>query len=71
MNSKFTKMTRRLFAQLFTYAGLPFWDWRNSRAAFNACIGNCGAPGGCRHWSDCSVHNEPLYPAGPCDCGRG
>jgi len=22
-----------------------------------------------RHLSDCSVHNEPAYPAGPCDCG--
>ena len=21
------------------------------------------------HWSDCSVYNEPAYPAGPCDCG--
>lgn len=21
------------------------------------------------HDSDCSVHNEPAYPAGPCDCG--
>lgn len=21
------------------------------------------------HWSDCSVHNEPAYPAGECDCG--
>jgi hypothetical protein len=21
------------------------------------------------HWSDCAVHNEPAYPAGPCDCG--
>jgi hypothetical protein len=21
------------------------------------------------HWSDCSVHNEPAYPNGPCDCG--
>ncbi len=20
------------------------------------------------HWSDCSVHNEPAFPAGPCDC---
>ena len=20
------------------------------------------------HWSDCSVYNEPAYPAGPCDC---
>lgn len=20
------------------------------------------------HWSDCSVHNEPAYPGGPCDC---
>lgn len=21
------------------------------------------------HASDCAVHNEPAYPAGPCDCG--
>lgn len=21
------------------------------------------------HDSDCAVHNEPAYPAGPCDCG--
>ena len=21
------------------------------------------------HWSDCSVHNEPAYRNGPCDCG--
>lgn len=23
----------------------------------------------CGHASDCAVHNEPAYPAGPCDCG--
>ena len=23
------------------------------------------------HWSDCAIHNEPAYPAGPCDCGAG
>lgn len=22
------------------------------------------------HASDCAVHNEPAYPAGPCDCER-
>lgn len=22
-----------------------------------------------QHASDCAVHNEPAYPAGPCDCG--
>ena len=22
------------------------------------------------HWSDCAVHNEPAYPAGPCNCGE-
>lgn len=22
------------------------------------------------HWSSCAVHNEPAYPAGPCDCGN-
>jgi len=21
------------------------------------------------HWSDCAVHNEPAFPAGPCNCG--
>lgn len=21
------------------------------------------------HWSDCTIYNEPAYPAGPCDCG--
>ncbi len=21
------------------------------------------------HYSDCAVHNEPLTPNGPCDCG--
>lgn len=21
------------------------------------------------HASDCATHNEPAYPAGPCDCG--
>ena len=21
------------------------------------------------HWSDCSVHSEPAYPKGECDCG--
>ena len=21
------------------------------------------------HTSDCAVHNEPAFPAGPCDCG--
>lgn len=25
--------------------------------------------GGVGHASDCAVHNEPAYPAGPCDCG--
>lgn len=25
--------------------------------------------GSIQHWSDCAVHNEPAYPAGPCDCG--
>lgn len=24
---------------------------------------------GVLHKSDCAVHNEPAYPAGPCDCG--
>lgn len=24
---------------------------------------------GCDHRSDCSVHNEPAWPEGPCDCG--
>lgn len=23
----------------------------------------------CGHLSDCAVHNEPAYPAGPCSCG--
>lgn len=23
------------------------------------------------HSSDCAVHNEPAYPAGPCNCGPG
>ncbi len=23
------------------------------------------------HRSDCALHNEPAYPAGPCDCGAG
>lgn len=22
-----------------------------------------------QHSSDCAVHNEPAYPAGPCSCG--
>jgi hypothetical protein len=22
-----------------------------------------------KHWSDCSVYNEPAYPNGECDCG--
>ncbi len=22
------------------------------------------------HYSDCAVHNEPAYPAGPCSCSR-
>lgn len=22
-----------------------------------------------QHASDCAVHNEPAYPAGPCNCG--
>lgn len=22
-----------------------------------------------RHASDCAMHNEPAFPAGPCDCG--
>ena len=22
-----------------------------------------------KHWSDCSVYNEPAYPSGECDCG--
>lgn len=26
-------------------------------------------PGEVIHASDCAVHNEPAYPAGPCDCG--
>jgi hypothetical protein len=26
-------------------------------------------PDGCDHASDCAVHNEPAYRAGPCDCG--
>lgn len=24
----------------------------------------------CGHDSDCSLHNEPAYPNGPCDCHR-
>ena len=24
-----------------------------------------------KHKSDCAVHNEPAYPAGPCDCEAG
>lgn len=27
----------------------------------------CGS-NGCGHASDCSMHNEPAMPAGPCDC---
>jgi hypothetical protein len=27
------------------------------------------SPSGIRHWSSCAMHNEPAYPAGPCDCG--
>jgi len=34
---------------------------------------DCSAVGckddSCSHSSDCAVHNEPAYPAGPCDCG--
>ena len=26
-------------------------------------------PATLQHWSDCSVHNEPAYPSGKCDCG--
>ena len=26
---------------------------------------------GIRHASDCAVHNEPAFPAGPCDCEAG
>lgn len=33
----------------------PYCGWPN-------CL--CRA----RHDSDCAVHNEPAYPAGPCDC---
>lgn len=22
-----------------------------------------------KHWSDCALHREPAYPAGPCNCG--
>jgi len=30
-----------------------------------------GCQGGkCPHRSDCAVHNEPAFPAGPCDCGH-
>lgn len=25
----------------------------------------------CKHDSDCSLHNEPAYPTGACDCSRG
>lgn len=31
-----------------------------SKIAKNGC---------CGHASDCAVHSEPAYPAGPCDCG--
>lgn len=27
------------------------------------------ADDGCEHASDCAVHNEPAFPAGPCNCG--
>lgn len=29
----------------------------------------CGACKIVPHASDCAVHNEPAYPAGPCSCG--
>lgn len=29
---------------------------------------NCGSCDSRLHDSDCSVHNEPAYPNGPCDC---
>ena len=35
-----------------------------------AWLGITGMSGDTQHhWSDCSVHNEPAYPAGACDCG--
>lgn len=30
-------------------------------------VGRVMAPGA--HFSDCAIHNEPAFPAGPCDCG--
>lgn len=30
---------------------------------------NCGERDQTPHASDCSVHNEPAFPKGPCDCG--
>lgn len=35
--------------------------WANARAT------QVGQPR--THASDCAVHNEPAYPAGPCNCG--
>lgn len=35
----------------------------HSHCQCDACIG------GVVHSSDCSVHNMPAYPNGPCDCG--
>lgn len=37
--------------------------WKRERDAMSA------TPPAAVHASDCAVHNEPAYPAGPCDCG--
>ena len=42
----------------------PEYSYREP--AYCQC-GSCTAT--VRHKSDCAVHNEPAYPAGPCDCG--
>lgn len=42
-------------------------DQINAEQASHCMCGAC--KGGVIHASDCSVHNEPAYPNGPCDCG--
>lgn len=43
--------------------------YAEGRVAYRAELaGKLGAYPEVEHASDCAVHNEPAYPAGPCNC---
>jgi len=51
----------------------PYWGsagpFGSVTGLYNTSPGLYNAlPSADEHASDCAVHNEPAYPAGPCDC---